>query len=92
MSDGVGRYKPAIEVNALDERVGREHVERTALWLDHRGIVTRADHDPGWRGEARRDARDQRTLAKGGDGIWQRQKSAVWPNLKSPALPCGEVE
>ena len=33
----------AVEVHALDQRVGRQHLERAALRLDDRGIVADAD-------------------------------------------------
>ena len=72
-------------MDAVDEGVGRQYVERTANRLDDGRVVARANDDPRWHSEPRRNPFDQRALAEGGDrGMSQKHKS--------PALPCGEVE
>ena len=72
-------------MDAVDEGVGRQYVERTAIRLDDSSVIARAHDDPRRHGQARCDPGDDRALAEGGDrGVSQK--------LKSPALPCGEVE
>ena len=73
VADRIRRHKPMVEVDALDLRVGREHVERTALRLDHRPIVTRPDDHPRGHGQARGDARDELVLAKVGHRVHLRR-------------------
>ena len=53
-ADVARRAEPAIEVDAFDQRVGREHVQRAARRLYHRGIVADAEGQPGRRGGTRR--------------------------------------
>ena len=75
VADRSRRRECPVEMHALDQRVGRHHVEGVALRLDHRGIVAQTDRDPGWR---RRhviaDARDEGVLADVGDAIWRTQR------------------
>ena len=59
----VRRHKAPIEMNAFNLCVGGQHVERAALGPNHCRIVARTHEDPGRRGEARGDARDERVLA-----------------------------
>ena len=81
--DGIRRHEAPVEMHAFDLRVGREHLERAALGLDHGGVVAGTDDDPGRHGEPRGDALDERALAEGTKPSW---------SAKCPALPCGEVE
>ena len=66
--DGVGRHERAIEVDALDQRVGREHLAAPARRLHDGGIVAGADVHPGGDLEAADDALDERLLAEFSDG------------------------
>jgi hypothetical protein len=50
-------------MDALDERIGGEHLERSALGLNHRGIVAWTDDDPGGHGQSRGYPVDERALA-----------------------------
>ena len=49
-ADRAGCTNAPIEVDAFDQRVGREHLEAVALRLDDRRIVADADDDPGGAG------------------------------------------
>ena len=85
MTHRVGWHKPEVEMDPVDQSVGRQYVERAAIWLDDGRVIARTDGNPRWHDEARRNPSDERALAEGGDrGMSQK--------LKSPALPCGEVE
>ncbi len=63
MPDGIRRHEPAIEVNSFNQCVGGQHVERAALGLNDRRVVTGTDEDPRWHREPRGDAGDERVLA-----------------------------
>ena len=72
-------------MDAVDEGIGRQYVERTASRFDDSRVIARAHGDPRRHSEARCNPGNQRALAEGGDrGMSQKNKS--------PALPCGEVE
>ena len=47
MSDRIRRHETAIEVDSFDLRISGEHLEGAAHRFDGRGIVSRADDDPG---------------------------------------------
>ena len=52
-------------MDAVDHRVDGEHLEPVSLRLDHRGIVTDADEQPGGLGhEPRFDAADELPLGE----------------------------
>ena len=63
-----GGTKRVIEVDAVDQRVGGEHVAASAGRLHDGGVVAGADVDPGRDVEAARDALDERVLAEFSDG------------------------
>ena len=68
LADVGWRAEAAIEVDAFDERVGREHLERAAFRRRHGRIVADADEEPGWSGgQAAADPFDQCPLAGVGD-------------------------
>ena len=89
----VGRDEPEVEVDAVDQGVGRQYVERAANRLDDGGVIAWAHSNPRWCGEARGDPGDERALAEGGDrGVSQKQKPrfAVWGgrmNLRKQVEP-----
>ena len=69
MADRLGRDESAVEVDALDAGVGRDHLERVSLRAHHRRIVAGADEEPvRCDGQAGRDAVDQILLVEIGDG------------------------
>jgi hypothetical protein len=88
MSDGSGRHEPSIEVHAFDLRVRGDNLQRTTYRLDRGRVVSRTDNDP-WRGgQPRPDASDEIVLT----AIGYCLRIQNWRAVKSPALPCGEVE
>jgi hypothetical protein len=60
MPDGVRRREAPVEVHALDDRVGGEHLKAVALGLHDGRVVSDADDDPfgSWR-ESGLDPRDE---------------------------------
>ncbi len=77
MADRARRRERAVEVDALDQGVGGEHLEQVPRRLDDRGIVAEADGDPGGRRRhARAHARDEGVLADVGDATWRTQRRA----------------
>ena len=88
MADGIWRYEPAIEVHAFHLGIRRQDLQGAAHRLDCGGVVARADDDPLRRGEPRSDARDECVLTAIGYCERIQNEGA----MRSPALPCGEVE
>ncbi len=74
----VGRDEPEVEMDAVDQGVGRQYVERAANRLDDGGVIAWAHSNPRWCGEARGDPGDERALAEGGDrGVSQKTKAPL---------------
>ena len=58
------RGEAAVEVHALDERVGREHLQRASIrHRDGRIVADRDNERGGWRRQAAPDALDETPLA-----------------------------
>ena len=64
VADGVGRHERLIEVDAVHERIGREHLAAPPRRLHDGGVVARADVHPRRDVEAASDALDERLLAE----------------------------
>ena len=63
MADRVRRDERAIEMNTLDERVNRDHLDAVTLRLDDRRVVADADEQPRRRrGQPAADTRDELAL------------------------------
>ena len=68
VTNRVGRDERAIEMNALDQRIDRQHLDPVALGLDHRRVVADPDQQPLGRGrQAFADARDELALSHASD-------------------------
>ena len=63
MPDGIWWHESPIEMNPFNLCVGGQHIERAALWPNHRCVVAWTNENPGRRGKARGNARDERVLA-----------------------------
>ena len=87
MADRIRRHESPIEMHAFDLGIRGQYFEGAAHGLNCRGIVSGADNDPGRRGHALSDARDERVLPAIDYCLRIQNEGA-----KSPALPCGEVE
>ena len=70
MPDCIRRNEATIEVHAIDLRIRRHDLQRTAEWFDRRGIVSRADNDPLRSCEPFFDTSDKRMLTAIGDCLW----------------------
>ena len=83
LTDGAWRHERAIEMDALDQRISGQHVQRPARPLHDGGIVTRADHCPPGRCTPPGNAGDERVLA-------QISNCRVGHESREQVLPRGE--
>ena len=78
VADRGHRAEAAVEVHALDHRVGGYDVERPAHWLDHGGVVPDAHGDPRRRGRhPGSDSIEQPVFAEVTDRLGSRRDRGV---------------
>jgi hypothetical protein len=66
VTDRIERHEAAVEVHAIDDRVGRQHVVHAAHRRDNGRVVTRSDGDPWSCGEAGGNPLNEGPLAEAG--------------------------
>src|SRR3954462_13778342 len=63
MADGVEGHEALIDMHAIDQRIGRDDVERAPGRLDYCGVVARTAHHPRSRSDVCLNPGDERALS-----------------------------